>query len=134
MDQNALRNAILDSASRFADEIMQLYSEAFESVAAGLRRASPAATPTRQSAPPPPPPPAPPRRTTRTGRVRPTAAELEERVYKLIANNRSGMRAREINRYLGTTSRELERPLGSLVNKGRIRKTGQSSATTYFPI
>jgi hypothetical protein len=43
-----------------------------------------------------------------------------------------GMRAEQIREALGVEAKELPRPLAEAISTGRITKTGQKRATTYF--
>jgi len=44
----------------------------------------------------------------------------------------SGQRAEQIRETLGVEAKELPRPLAEAISTGRITKTGQKRATTYF--
>ena len=44
----------------------------------------------------------------------------------------SGLRAEQIRETLGVEAKELPRPLAEAISTGRITKTGQKRATTYF--
>jgi len=42
------------------------------------------------------------------------------------------MRIEEINKALGTSTRELMRPIKKLLSTGQIQKRGDRRSTTYF--
>lgn len=50
----------------------------------------------------------------------------------LLQKNPEGLRAEQIRDQLGLISKELPRPLADGVAAGRLRKTGEKRATTYF--
>ncbi len=54
------------------------------------------------------------------------------RVEKLLKSEKRGLRIEEINRRLGTSTRELMRPIKHLLSSERIRRRGQRRSTTYF--
>lgn len=74
----------------------------------------------------------PPSATRRKGEKRkPTAiTDTTERLATFIAQH-PGLRVEQINRALGTTTRELALPLRKLVASGQIRTEGQKRSTTY---
>jgi hypothetical protein len=53
-------------------------------------------------------------------------------IVSLLAGSPEGMRAEEIRRRLGLVAKELPRPLKEGLDSGRLRKSGQKRATTYF--
>ena len=53
-------------------------------------------------------------------------------IVSLLAESAEGLRAEEIRRRLGLVSKELPRPLKEGLDSGRIGKSGQKRATTYF--
>jgi len=55
-----------------------------------------------------------------------------KQVVKLLQQQGGGMRIEEINRALGTSTRQLMRPVKMLLQEKRIKKTGQRRSTTYF--
>ena len=55
-----------------------------------------------------------------------------ESIVDLLAKNSSGMRAEQIRESLGVEAKELPRPLAEAMSSGRVTKTGQKRATTYF--
>jgi hypothetical protein len=52
----------------------------------------------------------------------------------LTANKAKGWRVEQINKELGTTTRDLMRPISKLLAEGKIRKQGERRATTYFAV
>jgi hypothetical protein len=80
------------------------------------------------------PPPGVPRR--RGGRLaRRSAGDIAkvlERIEGLLSKSPRGLRAEEIRQQLGMQSKELPRPLKEGVEAGRLTKSGQKRATTYF--
>jgi len=57
---------------------------------------------------------------------------LKDRVYEYITSN-AGQRIEQINKELGTSTRELSLPLKKLIAEGAVRTEGEKRATTYFP-
>jgi len=53
-------------------------------------------------------------------------------IVSLLTESPGGMRAEEIRRRLGLVAKELPRPLKEGLDSGRIGKSGQKRATTYF--
>lgn len=63
-----------------------------------------------------------------------TAADLEalsERVASFVKAN-PGLRIEQINKELGTTTKELALPMRKLISEGAISSKGQKRSTTYF--
>jgi hypothetical protein len=70
----------------------------------------------------------------RKGAKRP-AAEVE-RLKALLSKHierNPGQRVEEINAALGTTTRDVARPLGKLIAAGKVKSRGARRATQYFP-
>ena len=64
-----------------------------------------------------------------------TVAALNEvalRVEKLI-NQRPGLRVEQINKQLGTQTKDLALPIRNLIAKGAIDAKGKKRSTTYYP-
>ena len=64
-----------------------------------------------------------------------TAADLEalsEKVEAFIKAN-PGLRIEQINKDLGTTTKDLALPIRKLIGDGVITAEGQKRSTTYFP-
>lgn len=55
-----------------------------------------------------------------------------KQVVKLLQQRGTGMRIEQINRALGTDTRQLMRPIKMLLQEKKIKKTGQRRSTTYF--
>ena len=54
------------------------------------------------------------------------------RIVGLLKQNPKGLRAEEIRSKLGLLSKEMPRPLKEGLDSGRLGKSGQKRATTYF--
>jgi hypothetical protein len=64
-----------------------------------------------------------------------TAADLEalsERFASFVKSN-PGLRIEQINKELGTTTKELALPIRKLISDGLITPKGKKRSTTYFP-
>jgi hypothetical protein len=64
-----------------------------------------------------------------------TAADLEalsQQVATFISTN-PGLRIEQINKELGTTTKDLALPIRKLISEGAISAKGQKRSTTYFP-
>lgn len=57
---------------------------------------------------------------------------MVENIVGLLQKNPSGMRAEQIRDALGVQAKELPRPLADGLADGRLTKSGQKRATTYF--
>jgi hypothetical protein len=72
----------------------------------------------------------------RTGRLaRRSATDIAgvvEQIAELLRAAPKGMRAEEIRQTLGLQAKELPRPLKEAVKAGRLGKSGEKRATTYF--
>jgi hypothetical protein len=53
-------------------------------------------------------------------------------IVALLKQSPKGLRAEEIRAELGLQAKEMPRPLKEAVDAGRLRKSGQKRATTYF--
>jgi hypothetical protein len=58
--------------------------------------------------------------------------EVIDRIVSLVKTAPKGMRAEEIRVSLGMQAKEMPRPLKEAVSAGRLGKSGQKRATTYF--
>lgn len=58
--------------------------------------------------------------------------ELSERFASFVASS-PGLRIEQINKQLGTTTKDLALPIRKLISEGRIKAKGQKRSTTYFP-
>jgi hypothetical protein len=64
-----------------------------------------------------------------------TPADLEalsERLASFVKAN-PGLRIEQINKELGTTTKDLALPIRKLISEGVISSKGQKRSTTYFP-
>jgi hypothetical protein len=59
-------------------------------------------------------------------------AGVVDRIIGLLRQSPKGLRAEQIRQKLGLQSKELPRPLKEAVDSGRLGKSGQKRATTYF--
>jgi len=59
-------------------------------------------------------------------------AQVVEKIVNLLKQSPKGLRAEQIRDRLGLQSKELPRPLKEALDGGRIAKSGQKRATTYF--
>jgi hypothetical protein len=59
-------------------------------------------------------------------------AALVDRIVSILQASPNGLRAEQIRAELGLEAKELPRPLGEALDSGRISKSGQKRATTYF--
>lgn len=77
-----------------------------------------------------------PRRRGRGGRLGRRSAEdigrMIDAIVDAVAKSPSGLRAEQIREHLGVEAKELPRPLADAIAQGRITKSGQKRATTYF--
>lgn len=80
---------------------------------------------------------------TRDGASRPSGGRLGRRtaddiahmvddIVTLLTKHSEGMRAEQLREALGVEAKELPRPLSDALASGRVTKTGQKRATTYF--
>ena len=128
-----IQSRIQSAAARLANEIAAAVAEALSDVASGIATAAPttragkkAHAVTAAAATPPKP-------GTRIRRSEAQLASDGERIVKLLAANRQGMRIEQINAQLGAAPKKLAQPIMMLLAKGAIVKTGEKRATLYFP-
>lgn len=57
---------------------------------------------------------------------------MVESIVDVLAKNASGLRSEQIREALNVEAKELPRPLAEALSTGRVTKTGQKRATTYF--
>ena len=57
---------------------------------------------------------------------------MVDSIVSLLQKNPEGLRAEQIREALSCQAKELPRPLADALSEGRISKTGQKRATTYF--
>lgn len=64
-----------------------------------------------------------------------TAADLEKlsEQFALFVKTNPGLRIEQINKQLGTTTKDLALPIRKLISEGVINAKGQKRSTTYFP-
>jgi hypothetical protein len=64
-----------------------------------------------------------------------TAADLEALSGKFASFVKSnpGLRIEQINKELGTTTKDLALPIRKLISEGQIKAKGKKRSTTYFP-
>ena len=64
-----------------------------------------------------------------------TAADLEALSSKFASYVKSnpGLRIEQINKELGTTTKDLALPIRKLISEGMIKAKGNKRSTTYFP-
>ena len=133
-----LRNTIEGLASQFAVSVLEaLRSASIDELvdvgnSGGARRGRPRAVESDGASSSP----APRRRAARGGRLgRRTAGDITrmiESIVSVLTKGGQGMRAEQIRESLGVEAKELPRPLAEAISSGRITKTGQKRATTYF--
>jgi hypothetical protein len=58
--------------------------------------------------------------------------KMVDAISDVLAKHPDGMRAEQIRDALGCDTKELPRPLADALKAGRVTKTGQKRATTYF--
>jgi hypothetical protein len=135
MKPEELRSKIRLAATRFTDDVIGAFAEAFSSVAdsfsaperARAPRSAPAAkraVVVKKAVAPKP-----------GKRIRRSAEALEDiglQVVRLLQGNKKGMRVEHINKTLGTSTRQLMRPIQKLLAEGKLKKSGERRATTYF--
>ena len=76
-----------------------------------------------------------PARRGKGGRIRRSASDISKMVDSiadLLTKHPKGLRAEQIRNELGCNPKELPRPLADALASGRVTKTGQKRATTYF--
>ena len=57
---------------------------------------------------------------------------MVDAIVELLGKNAGGLRAEQIRDALGVEAKELPRPLADALEAGRVTKSGQKRATTYF--
>lgn len=149
MKPEELRDKIRIAAIKFTDEVIAAFGQAFASVASDFSsppRAKPVAAPKKAAAPvrakaaapvakkkvAPPKAKAKPMPDKRIRRSADDLSQAGDEVIKLLSANKNGLRVEEINKALGTSTKELMRPIQKLLNEGKIKKQGERRATTYY--
>ena len=59
-------------------------------------------------------------------------SRMVESIVDVLAKSAGGLRSEQIRAALGVEAKELPRPLAEALSSGRVTKTGQKRATTYF--
>ncbi|CAN5298402.1 hypothetical protein BH09MYX1_BH09MYX1_05960 [soil metagenome] len=137
-----LRSTIETLASQFVDGILSAMRKApLEELLEGggrqtaARPTRPASTPTSSSTPASSAS-APRAKRSRAGRLaRRSEGELAKAlddIVNLLRRNPKGLRAEQIRDALSVAAKELPRPLSDGLTSGRLRKSGEKRATTYF--
>ena len=57
---------------------------------------------------------------------------MVESIVDILAKSAGGLRSEQIRSALNVEAKELPRPLAEALSSGRVTKTGQKRATTYF--
>jgi 3-oxoacyl-ACP reductase-like protein len=81
--------------------------------------------------------PAAPKKAAPGKRIRRSGEQLladAQKIVKLLASNKKGLRIEQINKQLGTATGVLARPIQKLLAEKKIRKEGDRRATVYFPV
>lgn len=149
---STLKSTIEDLAADFAMNIISaLRSASIEELTgvSGVRRSTgstgststarvgrPASAPVESSAPARKPAPSSPAPRGRGGRLgRRSTADIEsmvDSIVSLLTRSPDGLRAEQIRESLGVQAKELPRPLSDGLAAGKLRKSGQKRATTYY--
>ncbi len=160
MSPEELREKIRVAAINFTEEVSAIFGEAFASVAAEFQTgpAEPKPAPRKAAAPARPKParkvakaakPAKVAKAAKPAKVakaakpakggdkrnRRSANDLDRvggEVIKLLGSAKRAMRVEEINKQLGTSTRELMRPIQKLLSQNKIKKSGERRATSYY--
>lgn len=151
MTPDELREKIRAAAINFTEEVSAIFGEAFASVAAEFKsgpmelksvpkkaarsQAAKAKPAPKAKAKPAAKPAAGKGKAAAEKRNRRSLNELERvggEVVKLLASKKRSMRVEEINKELGTSTRQLMRPIQKLLGLGKIKKAGERRATTYY--
>ena len=135
---STLRSTIESLATQFASSVLDaLRSASIDELADVAGRGAPARRgPGRPRAADSESAAAPARRRGRGGRLGRRSpgdiTKMIESIVELLAKNHAGLRAEQIRESLGVEAKELPRPLAEAISTGRVTKTGQKRATTYF--
>ncbi|HEY5243028.1 MAG TPA: hypothetical protein VIJ22_16225 [Polyangiaceae bacterium] len=136
---SSLRRNLDDLASSFANDVLRAIRSASiaellaESMGGGRRVAARSVTAVSSPAAPRAPAAGGRRRAGRLARRSAgDIAGVVDRIVGLLRASPKGLRAEQIRQKLGFQSKELPRPLKEAVDTGRLGKSGQKRATTYF--
>jgi len=162
MSPEELREKIRVAAINFTEEVSAIFGEAFASVAAEFKTGpvAPKPAPRKAAAPARPKPaskvakaakPAKVAKAAKPAKVvkaaKPAKAKAGDKrnrrsandldrvggeVIKLLGSAKRAMRVEEINKQLGTSTRELMRPIQKLLSQNKIKKSGERRATSYY--
>jgi hypothetical protein len=133
---SSLRHQLSELASSFANDVLRaIRGASIEDLLAESPAAARRAAPARAALPAPAPRARGPRR-ARGGRLARRSAgdiaQVVDRIVGLLRQSPRGLRAEQIRARLGLQSKEMPRPLKEAVDAGRLGKSGQKRATTYF--
>ena len=128
---SSLRSQLDELASSFANDVLHaIRSASIEDLLAGQASHAHRVAPVRRAAAPAT------GRRRRGGRLTRRSARdiagVVDRIIDLLKASPKGLRAEQIRQKLGFQSKELPRPLKEAVDAGRLGKSGQKRATTYF--
>jgi hypothetical protein len=125
-----IQSKIEAATQNFTNQLIAILQEAFSSVASDISQAAPAprAAKAAPKAAAGRKPAAAGRRPAQGGNVNADA----DRVVKLLAANKSGLRMEQINKALNAGPNQLLRPIQALLDGGKIRRQGKARGTTYF--
>jgi hypothetical protein len=134
---SSLRNTIESLASEFAASVLDaLRSASIDELADVAGRGVARRGPGRPRSDAGDSAAASPKRRGRGGRLgRRSAGDITrmiESIVEALQKSGSGLRAEQIRETLGVEAKELPRPLAEAISSGRITKSGQKRATTYF--
>ena len=135
---SSLRTTIESLASEFAASVLDALRSASLDELAGVagRSTSSRRGPGRPRSDASEGPAAAPKRRGRGGRLgRRSPGDITrmiESIVDALQKNGSGLRAEQLREALGVEAKELPRPLAEAISTGRITKSGQKRATTYF--
>jgi hypothetical protein len=154
MTPDELREKIRAAAINFTEEVSAIFGQAFASVAAEFKsgpmelksvpkkaarslaaKAKPAPKAKAKAKPAAKPAALGKAKAAADKRNRRSLNELERvggEVIRLLSSKKRSMRVEEINKELGTSTRQLMRPIQKLLGLGKIKKAGERRATTYF--
>jgi len=128
---SSLRRKLDELASSFANDVLHaIRSASIEDLLAGQASHAHRVAPVPRAAAPAT------GRRRRGGRLTRRSARdiagVVDRIIDLLKASPKGLRAEQIRQKLGFQSKELPRPLKEAVDAGRLGKSGQKRATTYF--
>jgi len=120
MNPRETRSRLKAAADKLAEDIVKVLSEAFADAAgAPAVTVAPPSQAEGISAPRAP--------TSET-----PAGEIEAGLVEALGRSGTGLRAEELCKVLGTTSKQLGGPVANLLGAGKLRKEGKARGTRYF--